>query len=205
MSKPNSVYAKIAKIAAMGASKKDGKMTAVGKYNYHTIDGVLDHLRPLLAENDLVVNYSVIEGDVAAQGGYFNVTKWIEVTITDTETGDQVTGKELAIGIDKNDKGPGKATSYALKTFLVATFALKGLPDENTQPVVMNQATAPARKSGGTVDKVTAERIRSRVHQLGVDVAKFLSFAGADKFETISPAMVEELDRMLDTKEKVTG
>lgn len=184
--KVNSVYGKIAAIASHGASEKTGKMTAVGKYNYHTIDGVFDHLRPLLAEHGLVVTYDVTSADESRDGGYFNLTKWIEVTITDVETGDQVSGREIAVGIDKNDKASGKATSYALKTFLVGTFALKGMPDENTQPIVPGQQVPDVNlQSSGPISASQAGQLSSKVKALGIDKSKLLAFAGCDSIEAL--------------------
>ena len=196
----NTVYAKIGRIAARGASEKTGKMTAVGKYNYHTIDGVLDHLRPLLAEEGLVVTYSVTDSDFEKDGQYYTFTKWVEVVITDVETGHQVTGRELAIGIDKNDKGPGKATSYALKTFLVGTFALKGLPDENTQPVNHAQAVDVAKGDTVGADEVTA--LKAKIKALGLDSEKILAFAGVDTIDRIHRSKYREVMHIIEQREK---
>lgn len=199
----NPVLRKIAAIASQGASKKDGKMQAVGKYNYHTIDGVLDYLRPLLADQGLVVTYDTSNVEHRFEGGYYICIKEIVVTITDIETGQYIRGMEVGYGIDKNDKGPGKATSYALKTYLVGTFALKGMPDENTQPVTPQSAPVDVSAAPGkAIAKSAADDLAARIKALGIDKDKVLAFAGVDSVYKLSPSKHAELSAIIDQREQ---
>ena len=184
---------KIVKIMKAGALEKDAKMQAVGKYNYHSIDGVVDHLRRQFVKHGVVFNYTTLEFDMdLRENGTFVVTKKLEIRLTDVESGETISGVEVGIGIDKQDKATGKATSYALKTWLTATFMLKGNPDENDAIVEVVAEQAPASE--------TAE-LYARVLKLGIDEAKFLKAAEAKSFQTIAANRVLSLSKMLDMKE----
>ena len=189
----SSLFKKIAAIQKIGAAEKSGQMSGrIGNYNYHTIDGVLDYLRPLFAEHGLIMLYSTTSSNLNRVDGINLIDKEVELTIFDIESGESFRMSETGLGVDKQDKGPGKATSYALKTALVGLFMLKGLPDENTTVV-----------EGDKITSEQSEHLFRRCEELGVNKAKFLAFAKAKKFDDILASRLENLNIMLDQKESL--
>jgi len=185
---------KIVKIMKAGALEKDAQMQAVGKYKYHSIDGVADHLRKQFVKYGITFTYQVLSNKMKiTDNGTFVIVKELEMCLTDAESGETITGTEIGVGIDKNDKASGKSTSYAIKTWLTATFMLKGNPDEN-------DAIVPVVAERASTDETT--KIRARVVSLGVDEARFLKAADAASFEAIPASRIPALNQMLDQKEK---
>lgn len=112
--------------------KKTGQMQGAGSYAFHSIDDVQSHLRPLFQKHGLVLTTDVVDHEHRQDGGGRGLTiKTVACVITCADTGHQIEGREVGYGIDGQDKGPGKATSYAVKTWLLNTFMLKGQPDED--------------------------------------------------------------------------
>ena len=127
-----------------GALPKNGKMKGGGDFDYHMIDDVHDALRPMLVEAGISFEYSVVESRTLeyaekryskAAGGIADAPRWhneklIRMRLVNvSDPSDFIEGVETGYGIDSQDKGPGKATSYAIKTWLVNVFHLKGQPD----------------------------------------------------------------------------
>lgn len=192
---PMSLAKKINKVIAAGAIEKDGKMQAAGKYNYHTIDGVVDHLRKQFVINGICMTYTVEdhEKELADSGALVTVKK-VAITLTDVDNPeDSVRGVEYGYGIDRQDKGPGKATSYALKTWLTAQFMLKGQPDENDEPVRMDVEKITAKESQALLSEVTEQ---------GIDASKFLKAADANSFDNIPASRLKSLRDMLKQRRK---
>ena len=50
---------RISKIVKSGAISKDGQMTQAGRYNYHTIDGVVDQTNTSGINNSLTMSLAM--------------------------------------------------------------------------------------------------------------------------------------------------
>ena len=189
------LHNKINKVRAQGAIEKDGKMVAAGKYNYHSIDGVTDHLRQLFVLHGLTFSYTTVSHELTVQeSGTMVTVKELEITIADVDDATQfVTSREIGYGIDRQDKGPGKATSYALKTFFTAFFMLKGQPDENDEIIPLSEPRCSRAES---------EELQTSVTEQGIDESKFLKAAQSKTFDGIPAARVGALRAMLAQRRK---
>ena len=129
----NPVYKKMLKVVAADVSKETAGNGATYKHSLDTAEGVLERLRPVLSEIGLVATYSVRDGDFRLVDGKSPATKWVDVTVTDIETGDEVKRKSVGIGTHKNDRAMNKAIADALNTNLLLHFMLTGgIPDVPT-------------------------------------------------------------------------
>jgi hypothetical protein len=106
---------------------------------------VLNMLKPLFKKHKLIV--FPVDGDISEQNSVFESTYKDEVTtktrnvtqikvkfkIVDVETGESETLIGFGNGADSQDKGSGKAFTYAFKTMLSKTFMLfSGEDTDNT-------------------------------------------------------------------------
>jgi hypothetical protein len=123
------------------------------QYTYVSHDQVMAALRPALVANGIVTTASVV--DYKQDGNRTEVVA--EVTfINADDRDDTLTIRGLGFGCDGQDKGPGKAVSYAVKYALLKSFCLEtgDDPDANQGPdadhkpaAAPKQQTAPAPAS----------------------------------------------------------
>jgi hypothetical protein len=97
-------------------------------YNAVSESAVLKALRPLFIEEGLI--YYPVEGTLSSSGS----VSFIGVTlkIVHVESGDSMTIWSAGGGKDSQDKGPGKALTYATKYGLLKTLMLRGEDDPDT-------------------------------------------------------------------------
>lgn len=125
------------------ALEKTGRMEGGGgNYMFHRTDELLSLLRPMLVRHGIGLSYSV-DGhscekiEMPAKGTapptvQKQTEKTIKIRLTNVDNPeDYIQGTEVGYGLDSQDKGPGKATSYAIKTWLLNIFMLRGQPDED--------------------------------------------------------------------------
>ena len=171
------VYQRVNAIIAEGkAVPKTGQMQgAGGNYAFHRADDILAHLRPSLAEYGLDFSYTVLahKCDLETVQGRNGprterrTTKKIRCVLTNVDKPEeQIVGIEYAYGIDSQDKGPGKAVSYCVKTWLLNKFILRGLPDEQNIDTYVQSITP---------DQQT--RLRELISQTKLDEKRFLQLA----------------------------
>lgn len=137
------IYQRVNAVLEEGkALEKNGKMEGgkSGNYSFHKTDDVLAMLRPLLVSHGIHFGYTVkdhtlevamIDGKYGKRTERQTVKKICCVLVNVDDPNDKITGIEYGYGLDGQDKGPGKATSYAIKTWLLNTFKLRGQPDED--------------------------------------------------------------------------
>lgn len=140
----------IAIIDDAGALGKSGKTNYGDKYAYHKIDDVEEHLRPLLVKHGVVAMVSVTSHAMSEAGLTRNqAMQWqadveLEVTFVNADDpSERETVRAWGQGIDTSDKGAGKAMSYALKNLYLATFHLRGQPDNEEHD---HQRSRPAQR-----------------------------------------------------------
>ena len=104
---------------------------------------------------------------------------------------DRLTVTDYGYGIDRQDKGPGKATSYALKTIFTALFMLKGQPDENDAIVPLDVEVISVSEAVALQAEVDAE---------GIDHQRFLKAADAPSFERIPKNRLGNLRQMIQAR-----
>lgn len=135
------IYQRLAAvIAESGAIAKTGTATIGGRYSFHQIDEVVDHLRPLMLKHGVIGLPSVLQAQSTPRPAFKDGVQVrtdqhaeasIAVTYVNVDDPQDRTEALLAWGegLDVSDKAMGKATSYALKNHLLAMFMLRGQPD----------------------------------------------------------------------------
>lgn len=178
------IYQRINEVLAEGlALPKTGQMTGGATYNFHQTDELLSFLRPILVRHGIAFSYSVEQHEClqVVEGGKFTrTTKAIKMILCcDDNPTDRIEGVEYGYGLDSQDKGPGKATSYAIKTWLLNIFMLRGQPDEDRLD-----------SYDGFIGGETLDEIRELIAKTNADESKLLAVANADRIEHIKLSQI---------------
>lgn len=109
------------------------------RYDYVQESDLVDLLREHMAERGVVIFPSVREHHMSESRddrgrAQFLTTVTLEITIIDSESGDQITTTWIGQGFDSGDKGYYKAYTGAMKYFLLKTFLIS-TGDEATTPM----------------------------------------------------------------------
>lgn len=100
--------------------KEDKKVN--NQYTFVSHDAVVEKIRPALIENGIVLEVSVTSHE--QDGNRCTVDLAVDLVNIDTPE-DRVRTSCFGYGIDNQDKGPGKAISYAFKYCLLKAFCLE--------------------------------------------------------------------------------
>lgn len=182
------IYQRVLAVIEEGkAVDKNGQMTSGASFSFHRVDDVLSHLRPFLAKNGIHFSYTVLQCDDLLreyEKTYKGQTdkkierttiKHVECRLTNVhDPSDQIVGVEVGYGIDPQDKGPGKATSYAVKTWLLNVFSLRGQPDENT-----------VRSRDGQISPEQVKEIRDMIAYAFTDEEAVNRYVGIESLENM--------------------
>ena len=179
------IYQRVNDVLGEGkALEKGGKMSgAGGNYSFHRTDDVLAMLRPLLVAHGIHFGYTVSEhvvttvekpgkNDVRIERETVKKVTCELVNVDDPN--DRIVGDEYGYGLDGQDKGPGKATSYAIKTWLLNTFKLRGQPDENK-----------LADYDGTIDRKTTNELLELIAKTNSDAEQIAKLAKAKNISEI--------------------
>lgn len=143
------IYQRIMAVMADLSYVQKGEKTVNNQYRFVTHDAVSEAIHPLLVKHGIAMIPSVSRWsqdgnrtavDVAVS--FVNVDKPDEVVIVNT----------FGFGVDSQDKGPGKAVSYATKYAVLKTFVLETGDD----PERDNIEHIPAAAEGLVDQAVTA-------------------------------------------------
>jgi hypothetical protein len=100
------------------------------KYDYWTLDQISGFFRNRFADLGLTLTTDVESFDIrehpTKEGRSQLTTLLVLFTITDSDTGEQISGHGIGQGDDPGDKGANKAMSGALKYWLLKTFLVGG-------------------------------------------------------------------------------
>jgi hypothetical protein len=144
-------------MADLGYVQKTGRTAKeAGGYTFVKHDEVTAAVRPLFVEHGIVSLPTVV--DHHRDGN--QTTLVVDVTFVNIDLPtDFVTVRAVGYGIDKQDKGPGKAMSYAVKYALLKTLSLETGDDPEVDEVERDvqvqphqqrpAAPAPAPREGG--------------------------------------------------------
>jgi len=175
------IYQRLNKIReAVSYIQKDAKVTG---YKAITHDMVTSEVRPHLIKYGVIIVPREVKGELRDTGkatsGGTPFTAYIAVYEIDfvnmDDPPDKVTVCVSAIGEDQNDKGPGKAVSYATKTAILKLLSIEtGESDESRQELKPNPIT---------VEQI--QNITNLMHETGSDEAKFLKYLKIDKLDTM--------------------
>jgi hypothetical protein len=189
--KPSIHTKMVAVMGTLGAEKPQGSNRHFS-YDYWTADQLSALFRSRFVAQGLsfmadVVDYSVQEGKTSKGGQTWLTTIRVLFSITDTVTGEIISGHGIGQGDDPGDKGSNKAFAGALKYWLLKTFLLGGEDaeaDEATDrrsETVRESSRAPVRdvvvgdsdiegiERGGRSTNATEVQVR-RVRNLARDL-----------------------------------
>jgi hypothetical protein len=163
-------------------------------YDYWSLDQISGYFRNRFGDLGLSLNVDVVEFSLlehkTAKGGMSILTTIKALfTITDSDTGEQVSGHGLGQGDDPGDKGANKAISGALKYWLLKEFIVGGEdseadertdrraeergrrrgPDDEDQAVVIGDSKIEGIQRGGRANKTTDAQLR-QIRHLAVDL-----------------------------------
>lgn len=171
------IYQRVNAVLAEGkALEKSGQMEGQGNYSFHKTDDVLAMLRPLLVAHGIHFGYTVSDHSIGDPEGKMRRTvKRVTCELVNVDDpNDKITGDEFGYGMDSQDKGPGKATSYAIKTWLLNMFKLRGQPDENK-----------LADYDGTIDRETTNEILELIAKTNSDADQIAKLAKAKNISEI--------------------
>ena len=203
------IYQRVHSITSKGlALDKTRKMTSGGTYKFHEADVLMAFLRPLLAEAGIAFTTSVEAHSYETRDYQRGQdTKFERTTIKHVrcrlvnidDPTDFIEGVEVGYGVDPQDKGPGKATSYAIKTWLINQFSLRGQPDENTTAMEgINDAL-------GFISDSENATLRQAVEKTGANEEEFLAHFKVEGYEHFTKKQFGVALKLLEAKAKKQG
>jgi hypothetical protein len=173
-----SLYEKIYKVMNESEGLEKDLTVGSGASSYKAVGEkeVLNMLKPLFKKHKLII--FPVDGDISEQNSIYESTYKDEVTtktrnvtqikvkfkIVDVETGESEILMGFGNGADSQDKGSGKAFTYAFKTMLSKTFMLfSGEDTDNTHSDDIGGYTPPKappkQDNGELISKPQANRI----------------------------------------------
>lgn len=196
---PTGVYTAFA--AAMRDIKavgKDGKNTQQN-YNFRGIDGVLNAVGPVFRDHGLFILPEVLDHNLTAtprqnKSPVISVIIKIRYTIVH-EDGSSFSGVTVGEGNDYSDKATSKATSVALRTFLIQSLALPTHdrdPDEDSIERGAPQQSRPPSVPENWAEYVQGAEQSGNVKQLVT--MRQQAVAAGDKY--VAGAIGEAIDRL---------
>lgn len=185
--KPSIHTKMVAILGQMGSLVPTGKNSHF-RYEYFESTEVAGTFRSLFIKHGLSFMADVVDYDVQPRGAKAMLTTMrVLFTITDTETGETVSGHGLGQGDDPGDKGSNKAFAGALKYWLLKTFMVGGEDAEadrqtdqrgdrdREDDVVVEDSNITGIERGGRSSKITdvqVKRISKLANDLGYGVTK---------------------------------
>jgi hypothetical protein len=186
MTKERNIYQRLA--AAMEKVtyvQKDNTKAKGLKYNVVTHDAVTAKVRPALLAEGIV--YHPLSQKVSQNGNRTEVEMVIRFVNIDNPE-DHIDVPTFGYGIDQQDKGPGKAVSYAVKYALLKTLGLETGDDADLD----TQA-----------HEITPEQfvaMRDLAESCGANIPVFLKIFGAQSMEQFPPAKYDDAMKKLNKK-----
>ncbi len=185
-----------------------------GNYKYRNAEGILEAVKPLLAEYKC---YLTIKDDITLVGDRYYVKA--TATLVDCESDGEVSNNALARE-EAEKKGQdssqttGSASSYARKYALNGLFLLDDTKDADTDEV-HEETTPKAEKPKSNANKestqepdapkATAKQIgdmKAYALKLGVDINKLLEAVKRSRLEELTTVDIDYLNKRLVSTEK---
>ena len=189
MSEKNLFQRLLAVMDDVGAIGKGGQADkSIGGFMFHSIDDVSNALRAPCIKHGVFISVTVARGrdDLPAiktsireiqksgrdgSGSYVQVERRSEIILDITFVNadnpeDNFTVQGFGEGLDYGDKASGKATSYALKTVLLANFQMRGQPDNEGDPTTDSRTHGqPQQQRSGQQQKRSGQQQQRRPPQ----------------------------------------
>lgn len=148
MEKHKNIYQKINEVMKEVSYIQKGPRRVNGQYTYISHDQVTAALHDPLTKNGIAVIPTVAD---LKQEGNTTIAKVIMDFVNIDDPADRVSTCHYGYGIDNQDKGPGKAISYACKYALLKTFGLETGDDPDHDQDVVKEAVHKDMKKPATV------------------------------------------------------
>jgi hypothetical protein len=172
MSESRNVHQRMIAVTKAVGNVAKGDKKVNGQYSFVSHDAVTKALQPHLVEQGLAVLPTVV---ARTQDG--NRTEVdMEVLIVNVDNPeDTVTIKAFGYGIDNQDKGPGKAVSYATKYALLKAFCLETGDDPDNDAKTEHEPADPitmkARKIYADIQKASSlEALNAKADEHAKDI-----------------------------------
>lgn len=142
------LFTKLAKVQGQLKSIPESGRNTFHKYNYATAMDIINAVRPVCAENGLVVSLSCVDQQILNDGKAAFVV--VTLTVTDSETGESAFSTMPGYAEDaKSDKSLWKAITGASKYAIRSFFCLATTDDpENDSESERTPKTAKADNRG---------------------------------------------------------
>lgn len=157
------------------------------RYKFAPYEELMEQVSPLLKKHGFTVTFS---------------TDYKENRLIKTCTLQHVGGhkRDNSFAVRIGSGPPGATETQA--DGAAATYAKRGALADCLNIVIEHDDDA--RAEGGSITADQAKELQRRVRETGTDEARFLKYAGSDKFENIPAAKFSLLDENLRKKEKTT-
>lgn len=174
---PQAIYKAISDVLKdVGAVGKDGKNT-FDKYNYRSIDAVMNAMHPAMANHGVFVSPEVLEmtrEERQSANGNTLIYSMAKVRYTFfAEDGSSVTATVIGEGMDRGDKSINKAMSAAFKYALFQVFCIpteEMVDSEQDSPAVSDRKPAAQKSVQHTQQTQQASQQRTVPQQTGQTV-----------------------------------
>jgi len=171
MAETLNIYQRISAVMAdLDYVQKEDKLVN-DQYSFVSHDAVSAAIHPLLVKHGIVAVPRVISW--AQDGNRTSVDLEVDFVNIDTPE-DGITVPSFGFGIDKQDKGPGKAVSYAVKYAALKLFVL-ATGDDPERDLIDHVADKPkVKKAAQKHSKIVSETIakQDEIRALSDSIAK---------------------------------
>ena len=183
-----SVYEKLVKVQSELKAPKS-KFNSFGKYNYRSLEDILEGVKPLLAKYNATL---VIADGVEHIGERYYIQA--KATFIDTENGESISNTALAReSIDKkgmdDSQITGTASSYARKYALNGLFLIDDTKDADTDENHIERETKAAKEQNVAKMKIDQTKINILASDIESGVIKredLLNYFKVKKLEDIT-------------------
>lgn len=199
-----SVYEKLVNVQSELKAPKS-KFNSFGKYNYRSLEDILEGVKPLLAKYKATL---IIADGVEQVGDRYYIQA--KATFIDTENGLSISNTALARestdkkGMD-DSQITGTASSYARKYALNGLFLIDDTKDADTDENHIERESKAAKVQDIEKMKITQAKINVLAHDIESGVIKrddLLSYFKVEKLEDITEGQFRNYVEQKSKKEK---
>lgn len=199
-----SVYEKLVNVQSELKAPKS-KFNSFGKYNYRSLEDILEGVKPLLAKYKATL---VIADGVEQVGDRYYIQA--KASFIDTENGESISNTALARestdkkGMD-DSQITGTASSYARKYALNGLFLIDDTKDADTDENHIERETKAAKVQDIEKMKITQAKINVLAHDIESGVIKrddLLNYFKVEKLEDITEGQFRNYVEQKSKKEK---
>lgn len=194
MSGYKNIYQRIhAVMQAVDYVQKEKKKDGI-PYRFVSHDAVTAAIRPELVKEGVI--YFPQELVYKQDGNRTEVTLNLHFVCADKPE-DKLVVPSFGFGIDNQDKGPGKAVSYAIKYALLKTFGLETGDDPETDSIEHKKPEAKQKpKEAATFTRfMSAEERMDWLHKAGQEISALKNFEEIAAWEKENEARINDLGK----------